>query len=129
LEGRDQKDGSSRPGLAKSSQDPISTNGRVDGACLSCQLHRKIQIGGWWSRPAGDWDRVLLDPTSKITTTKRAGKMTQVPSKHETLSSKSSTTQKKRLEDSFNIIIKTLINLLFFCELDTVMVYPIFTIR
>jgi hypothetical protein len=54
------------------------------GACLSSQLFREAQIGRSWIRVA---PVIKQEPISKITNTKRAGRVTGVaghlPSKHE----------------------------------------------
>jgi hypothetical protein len=51
--GGDWEDHGSRPAGAKSSQDPISTNGWVQWCVPVIQLRKEAQIGGQWSRLTG----------------------------------------------------------------------------
>jgi hypothetical protein len=99
--GGEWEDWDSRPAGAKSSPDPISTNGWAWCICLSSQLHRETHTGGSQSRT----HRQKVSSTSKITSAERAGGMAQVvtdmASKHTALSSISSTTKNNNKNQNY----------------------------
>jgi hypothetical protein len=117
LRSGDLEDCSAKPAQGKSQWDPISTSGWL-------QAYYPSYLWGSTNRRITDQTcpGVKQDPISKISSTKRAGEVTQVvehlPSKHEAFSSNSNITKKRGISEHFWYMATSVSKLLFSWKLN-----------